>query len=186
MFVNKLTAMNLLLDRFRTNSTYKKGSHHSKQFLLLMTETPLVPVEYNSIVQSRSQLQQIEKATRALYHSHHLKMPQRLFNRPHLLFRASRLPAVRGLRLVEVFPQVKAVFPLHQGDIQVRDMEAIVLLYPFPDLVIGSLALRCGHIHFVHIDCHFDVLMCFIEFGQKTYRLHVLRYYRIDRRFFDS
>ena len=81
MFVNKLTAMNLLLDRFRTNSTYKKGSHHSKQFLLLMTETPLVPVEYNSIVQSRSQLQQIEKATRALYHSHHLKMPQRLFNR---------------------------------------------------------------------------------------------------------
>ena len=186
MFVNKLTAMNLLLDRFRTNSTYKKGSHHSKQFLLLMTETPLVPVEYNSIVQSRSQLQQIEKATRALYHSHHLKMPQRLFNRCHLLLRAPGLPTFRGLGLVEVFPQVKAVFPLHQGDIQVRDMEAIVLLYPFPDLVIGSLALRCGHIHFVHIDFHFDVLMDFVEFGQKTYGLHVHRYYRIDRRFFDS
>ena len=82
-----------------------------------MTETPLVPVEYNSIVQSRSQLQQIEKATRALYHSHHLKMPQRRLNRLHLLLRASGLSAVRGLGLVEVFPQVKTVFPLHLGDI---------------------------------------------------------------------
>ena len=52
-------------------------------------------------------------------------------------------------------------------------MESIVLLYPFPDLVISGLALRCGHIHFVHIDFHFNVLMGFIKFGQKTYRLDV-------------
>ena len=65
------------------------------------------------------------------------------------------------------------MFSLHLGDIEIRDMEAIVLLYPFPNLVIGSLALRSGHIHFVHIDCHFDVLMGFIEFGQKAYRLDV-------------
>ena len=175
MFVNKLTAMNLLPDRFRTNSTYKKGFHHSKQFLLLMTETPLVPAEYNSIVQSRSQLQQIVKATMALYLSHHLKMPQSSFDSPHLLLWASGLPAIRGLGLIKVLPQVKAVFSLHLGDIQVRDMETIVLLHPVADFVIGSLALRCGHIHFVHIDFHFDVLMGFIEFGQKTYRFDVHR-----------
>ena len=37
------------------------------------------------------------------------------------------------------------------------------------------LTLRRRHIHLVHIDLHADVILCLRKFGQKTYRLNMLR-----------
>ena len=62
---------------------------------------------------------------------------------------------------------------LHLSNIQVCDVESVVVLNPFPDLVICSLTLGRRYIHLIHINLHADVILRLRKFGQNTYRLDV-------------
>ena len=48
----------------------------------------------------------------------------------------------------------------------------------------GPLApLRSCQIHLVHVKSYIHMMLRFVEFGQKTYRLHMARYLLIDVRY---
>ena len=103
--------------------------------------------------------------------SNHLKEAQRLLNCFYFLISTPRLPAVLGLWLVIILPLCDPVLPLYLGYIQIRHMEAILLLHPLLDLLIGRFALSSTHIHLFHIELHGDMILRFGKFGQKAYRL---------------
>ena len=48
-----------------------------------------------------------------------------------------------------------------------------VLSLIYSNLFVCSLALRVGQIQLVHIYFYTDMVLCFMKFGQQTYRLDV-------------
>ena len=63
-----------------------------------------------------------------------------------------------GFRLIIVPPFYDPLFLFYPGTIQVCHMEPIFLLHPFLDLLICSLALGGGQIHFIHISLYVDMI----------------------------
>ena len=108
-------------------------------------------------------------------YSNHLKMSERLYDRFFLLLRRPWGLAVLILWQIIVLPLDDPTLPLRFRDIQVRHMEAVLLLHPRLNLLIRSLTLGGGQIQLIHINLNADMMLCLRKFGQKKYRLDVQR-----------
>lgn len=106
-------------------------------------------------------------------------MPQRFHDRILFFFRTLRLLRIFIFRFMVILPLDDAILLLHLCDIEIRNLELIVLPHIIPNLIVSRLALRSGHIQFIHADAHFDVTLD-MEFGQKENRFHVARHLQID------
>ena len=107
-------------------------------------------------------------------------MLQRCFYRFHLFLRTSRLPRIRRFRLIIALTLYDPVLPFYLSNIQVRDMESILLLYPLLDLLICSTLLKAGHIHVFEREFNSDILTRYISLGKLDNRLNVARENDLD------
>ena len=97
-------------------------------------------------------------------------MPHRFLNGFNLHTRSAGLLAVRRFWLVIIFSFNNPMFLFYLGNIQIRHMESVFLLYPVLNLLICSLSLSACQIQFVHIHFNFDMMLRLRMFGQKCYR----------------
>ena len=97
-----------------------------------------------------------------------------------LLFRCLRRPAVLILRQIIILSLDDPALSFGLRDIQMCQMKSVLCLHPLLDFFVCSLTLCCRNIQFIHIQLDADMMLCFREFGQYTYRLDVARGNKID------
>ena len=102
-------------------------------------------------------------------------MSHGILNRLNLLFRASRLLAIRRLRLVIVLPLDDPMYLLNLSNIQIRHMKSILLLNPILDLLIRSLSFSACSINLIQIYLYLDMIIRFL-LGQKNNSLIIIYY----------
>ena len=88
---------------------------------------------------------------------------------------ASRLLAIRRLRLVIVLPLDDPMYLLNLSNIQIRHMKSILLLNPILDLLIRSLSFSACSINLIQIYLYLDMIIRFL-LGQKNNSLIIIYY----------
>ena len=111
----------------------------------------------------------------SLAQSDHLKMPKGINNRFFLLLRRPWRPTVFTLWQIIVLLLDDPTLPLRFRDIQVRHMEAVLLLHPRLDLLVSSPLLKPGHIHVFEREFNSDILTRYVSLGKLNNRLDVAR-----------
>ena len=82
-------------------------------------------------------------------------------------------PAVLTLCQIIILPFDDTALPLCLRDIQMRHMEAVLLLYPRLDLLICSALLKPGHVHVFEREFHSDILTRYVSLGKLDNRLNM-------------
>ena len=108
-----------------------------------------------------------------LFILYHLKMPHGILDSLNLLFRASRLLAVRRLRLIIILPFNNPMLLLDLSDVQIGHPVAVLCFNPIPNRIIGSSLLKSIRIHILQTKLHADLFTLDISLGKTAYRLDV-------------
>ena len=111
--------------------------------------------------------------TKNLLSPYHPKVFQRFHNHHLLFIRTLRLLSCLRLWLIVILSLNDVILLLRLRNIKVGHLHPIIMLCRILlNFFVSSLTFHWRDIQFIHIHSHIHMMLCFVKFGQKCYRLH--------------